>query len=303
MGDAEILGQLGDRFRTEALPHVWWAVLRSAEVSLARTGFGPEGDGALHVSGLVGRSPLFELADGHTRYVVRRFSHGGLWRFATGRRFQDPTRPFREILAARHLADQGVQTPRIVAARARRSAGFAWHLDLVTERIEGTLDLGELLGRARRGEVSTAVVSLLAAALGVLVRRLHGCGFLHADLTPNNVLANADVLTGAEPVLWILDLDRARIVAEPSDEDRRRNLRRLLRFVARREERDGRGLRRTDFARFLKGYDPSGATWKGDWRAISREHERSLAGHRLGWRLEEWFGKRRDVRERTPGDG
>lgn len=299
MSDATILSRLGSEYRTEVRPRAWWAVLDSERAALERTGFGPESDGGLRASDLFGRKPLFELEDGGARYVVRRFSHGGLWRFATGRRFRDPTRPFHEILCARHLEAHGVRTPRIVAARARRAHGPFWELDLVTERIGGTLDLGELLGRARRGEVPPRVVAHASAALGLLVRRLHASGFFHADLTPNNVLVNASLLEGLDPELWILDLDRARILGAWNDADRRANLRRLLRFVARREERDGRALRRTDYARFLLAYDLQGEEWKDEWRAVARDHARSLAGHRLGWRLEEWLGKRRDVRERT----
>lgn len=256
-------------------------------------------------SELVGRKPLYELPGGDasidagsTRFVVRRFTHGGLWRFATGRRFLDPLRPFKEIVCARHLSTHGVKTVEIVAARARRLGAFGYELDLVTRRVEGAIDLGELLGRARRGEVSRTVIASSAVALGILVKRMHASGFFHADLTPNNVLVNESVQRGADPELVVLDLDRARILRAWTDRDRRANLQRLLRFVARREERDGRALGRSDYARFFKGYDPSGTSWKADWRAIEIAHARSKFGHALGWRLESWFGKGRDVRER-----
>jgi hypothetical protein len=166
----------------------------------------------LRTSELVGRKPLYEIQTGSQRFVVRRFTHGGLWRFATGRRFRDPTRPFREIVSARHLADHGVNTVEIVAARARRPGALLYELDLVTRRVDGAIDLGELLGRARRGEVTRAAIAASAVALGILVKRMHACGFFHADLTPNNVLVNESVLSGADPKLVVLDLDRARIL-------------------------------------------------------------------------------------------
>lgn len=298
MGDENILDALGPEYRVERRPRALWAVRRDVEGALAGAGFGPESDGALRTSELVGRKPLYEIQAGSERFVVRRFSHGGLWRFATGRRFRDPLRPFREIVSARHLAAHGVNTVEIVAARARRPGAFFHELDLVSKRVEGALDLGDLLGRARRGEVSRAAIAASAVALGMLVKRMHASGFFHADLTPNNVLVNETVLSGADPRLVVLDLDRARILESWSDRDRRANLRRLLRFVARREERDGRALTRADYARFFKGYDTSGTSWKADWRAIERDHARSRIGHEIGWLFETWFGKKRDVRER-----
>jgi len=298
MSDDRLLDALAPEFRVERVAHSIWAVRRDVESLLQQTGFTARSDGGLQASELVGRKPLFELAVGTDRFVVRKFSHGGLWRFATGRRFSDPLRPFREIASARHLTKHGLKTAEIVAARARRSVAFGWELDLVTRRVEGAVDLGLLLGRARRGAVDHHVVARCCAALGDFVRRMHACGFLHADLTPNNVLVNASVSNGAEPALVVLDLDRARIVERLSEENRLDNLRRLYRFIARREERDGRALTRTDYARFFAGYDAGGERWKSDWRSVASAHARSHASHAIGWRLEEWLGKKRDVREK-----
>ncbi|MBL8857696.1 MAG: hypothetical protein JNL28_04205 [Planctomycetes bacterium] len=299
MSDERILAELGPRFRVERGERVWWAVRAECAADLAEAGFGAGGDGELHASALVGRKPLFELRTPTSAYVVRRFSHGGLWRFATGRRFKDPSRPFREVCAAMHLERHGIATAEIAAARARRVGGPFWELDLVTRRIDDALDLGDLLGRARRLEVAPRVVSECARTLGQLVRRLHACGFFHADLTPNNVLVNASVLGSARAALTLLDLDRARVLSNWSDADRRANLRRLYRFIERREERDGRALRRTDYVRFFTSYTPEREAWKADWRAVARDHARADGWHRLGWLLERAFGKRRDVRERS----
>lgn len=286
MKPARILTTLGPDFRTEVRKNAWYAVRVDAEEALANAGFGPESNGRLRPSTLVGRKPLWEIATDAETFLVRRFSHGGLLRFATGRRFLDPERPFAEIRAAQHLEQVDIATPRIIAARAR-SAGIAgFELDLVTRRVENAVDLGDVLASARRGEVKRERIGLIAASLGLLVRRLHACGFLHADLTPNNVLVNRNALIDADPNLVLLDLDRARIVASPTDVERRDNLRRLYRFIARREERDGRALRRTDYARFFEGYDPGGTGWKSDWRAIRAAHARASLAHKIGWALE-----------------
>ena len=111
-----------------------------------RLGFGPESDGRLEDSGLSGRHPMKQLdADGE-RFLVRSFHHGGLLRPVTGARFLDPERPFRELCLSHELNKAGLRTPQVVAARARIARGVGWYLDLVTRRVEGSLDVGRLLG-------------------------------------------------------------------------------------------------------------------------------------------------------------
>ena len=51
--------------------------------------FGPQSNATLEPSDLAGRKPLQELEVGGRRYVVRRFSHGGILRWMTGERFLD----------------------------------------------------------------------------------------------------------------------------------------------------------------------------------------------------------------------
>jgi hypothetical protein len=250
MNPRPILDSLPAEFSTHTSARAWLAVRRSAESALASSGYGLESDGKLATSALAGRKPLRELQTSEGVLLVRRFSHGGLLRALTRDRFFDPTRPFREIQLAEHLRQAGVDTPEIIAARARRLPVAGWQLDLVTRRVECALDLGWVLGMARRGEVARVRLRRTWRALGEFVGRLHAHGFLHADLTPNNVLVNADVLAGAPPHLVLLDLDRAQIVPRVDDYQRRANLRRFLRFVMRREQRDGRALARTDFLRF-----------------------------------------------------
>ncbi len=278
-----------------AEPGLHYAVRASAERALAGVGYGPRSDGALAASANVGRKPLYELVHAGEHFLVRRFSHGGLLRWITGRRFLDPSRPFRELLLAERLRALGIRTPEIVAARAVR-ATLGWELDLVTRRVPDAIDLGHVLGAARTGATPRSTVRRLAAALGVLVGRLHAAGFVHADLTPNNVLVNRAALSGADPELWILDLDRSRFVDALDDATRRDNLRRLLRFVERRE-RHGPLLGRTDYARFFLGYDRGGLGWKDDWRAIRARHSDLALWHRAGWWLEEKLAPRADPRE------
>ncbi len=138
--------------------------------------------------------------------------------------------------------------------------------------------------RVRADRTQRASLRPLLAAFGAFVARLHALGFLHADLTTKNVLV--EPRPDGVPRLWLLDLDRSRILAPLPATDLRANLRRLWRFVDRREERDGRALTRADVARFLRAYEPDRRRRHALWRDIAREHAHTKPWHRLGWTIE-----------------
>lgn len=254
-------------------------------------GFGPEQDGDLPQSDLTGRRPLYELSAGEERFVVRRFSHGGLMRWITGVRYRDAERPFRELILSDSLRRAGIPTPQVVAARARMALGGGWFLDLVTRRIEETTDLGILLAEACAGRLPAGVRRRLLRTVGSLIRRLHRHGCLHADLTPSNILVERASLEEEEPKLWVIDLDRSEHLDDLSMGERYANLRRLYRYVARRERRFGRAFSTADLMRFLSAYEPDRARRGSTWRAIASAHRRNWLFHSLGWVFEGWFGK------------
>lgn len=268
---------------------------------LRSAGYSADSMHAFAASRLSGRRPLFEIATPGGVLLVRRFSHGGLLRFLTQTRFADPMRPFRELCISDALRTAGFLTPQVVAARARALTGAGYALEIVTRRVEGTRDLGFVLASARRGELDPRVRGRLCVAVGALVRRLHDAGFLHADLMPNNLLVEDAQLGASTPQLWIVDLDRTRRVAAPSTDERHANLERFVRFIARREERFGRALSRTDLARFFRAYEPTGTRWKDEARAVLALLQKRSGLHRAGGWLEASFAKRSDPRDRASG--
>ncbi|MCB9916481.1 MAG: hypothetical protein H6828_15240 [Planctomycetes bacterium] len=291
-----ILEQLPSGYFVDESPRGVLALHVDVARALHEAGYGPEHDGGLARSELSGRRPLYGLAAGGERFVVRRFSHGGLLRWLTGARFSDPTRPFRELALSAALRQAGLPTPQVVAARAVHARGGGWYLDLVTRRVERGVDLGFVLGRARRGELDARELRPLLYAAGDLVRRLHRHGFLHADLTPTNLLLEPRE-EGEEPRLWVLDLDRSVLSDDLGRAARLANLRRLFRYVARREARGARALQRSDYLRFLVGYEKDRVLRKELWRAISAAHRRRSPLHALGWLFETWFGRGADPRD------
>lgn len=307
MSLAGLLARLPDGYFVEEAPRGMLAVHADVARPLHEAGYGPEADGDLRPADVRGRAPLLELELGGARYLVRRFRHGGLLRRLTGRRFLDAERPFRELILSDSLLRLGILTPRVVAARAR-SAGLGWELEVMTRRVEHALDLGTVLGRARRGEVPAAVLGRLCVSLGDLVRRLHLHGVLHADLQPNNVLVReADLAPDAAGAaeLVLLDLDRSRF-ARVGEAERRAQLERLYRHVAVAEDRHGAVLSRADHARFLRGYDPERGRWKADWKAVRARYAALRGVHALGRLAERVLaGSRDESRHRlvtTPGE-
>jgi len=253
-----------------------------AESALEKAGFGLESDGALVLSDVRGRRPLEATPDGSI--LVRRFTHGGLLRFLSRRRFLDAARPFTELALSAWLSARGVHTPPVAAARARAAFLFGHELALATRRIGGARDLESFLVDVRAGRRSRRDLRASLPAFGALVARLHEIGFLHADLTPKNVLVE-DRADGPSR-LWLIDLDRSRVEVPLSEADRRDNLRRLWRFVDRREQRDGRALTRADVARFLIAYEADRDRRRSLWRAIERDHGRRAIWHRIAWFLD-----------------
>ncbi|MCA8981443.1 MAG: hypothetical protein H6831_15820 [Planctomycetes bacterium] len=301
MHSLRVLEELPSGYFVEESPRGILALHTGVARALHTAGYGPEQDGEVVQSELSGRRPLYEFRVGEDAFVVRRFSHGGLLRWLTGVRFLDAERPFRELILSESLRRAGIRTPRVVAARAKMASGFGWLLEVVSRRLEDTVDLGHVLGRARRGEVDRAPKRRLLLEVGRLVSRLHKQGCLHSDLTPNNLLVDSAALHGGEPELWVLDLDGSTLHDALTDAQRRKNLRRLYRFVERRERRYGSALTRTDFARFFRGYDPEGRRWKADWRSVATMHSRRSVFHALGWLFERSFAPRTDPRDLDSG--
>ena len=293
MQDLPILAELPDGYFVEESPRGILAVHASIARTLHESGYGPDVDGLLRRSELEGRRPLWELAGTEQPVLVRRFSHGGLMRWVTGDRFMDAERPFRELILSDLLLRNGIETPRVLAARAR-SLGVGWQLDVMTLRVEDSIDLGWVLGAVRRGEIEARDRQRLMASLGNLVRRLHRHGVLHADLQPNNILVNRSALAGEAPILTVLDLDKSRIVSKVRSEDRLANLTRLYRHVARRDRKHGPAITHSDVARFFRSYDPDGAQWRSDWNSVRERHAMGLTLHRIGWGLERMVAGRKD---------
>jgi 3-deoxy-D-manno-octulosonic acid kinase len=279
--------------RRESRRGVLW-VRRECDAAFARAGFGPENEIALPSSEHAGRRPLGLLAIEDGSCLVRSYSHGGLVRWLTGRRFLDARRPFAELSLSEMLRARGIATPEVVAARARRAPLVGWELDLATREVPDTEDLATLFSRLQRGEIQRRSLARLLPELGRFLERAHSAGLDHADLQPANLLLEVSALHGAAPRYWILDLDRSRLGPPLALEERGKNLGRLLRHVRRRQAESGSAeLSQADLARVLVGYEGDRAARKRLWSSLRSHATSTLFLHRIGWRLERIFGRAR----------
>lgn len=265
---------------------------------LLASGFLPDGTRASEVlpeAEESGREPLRLLQVNGTTCLARRFTHGGLARAVTGARFQDPARPFHELLLSEQLRSHGIRTPRVVAARSVRVRPLGYELTVVTERLDGVQDLGWLLGEVRRGAAPPRRLQRGLVAAGALIRSLHGVGFVHADLQPANLMVDRED-PGAPATA--IDLDRSRFAAQGPLPLAlaQKNLGRLWRHVARREREHGAVLSRSDRVRFLLSYGVAREELGSFAAAVEAAAESKGLGHRLGWWLEKRFGRGVDRR-------
>ena len=182
------------------------------------------------------------------RWAVRHYVRGGAVAPLLGDRYArvGTPRPHRELAASVAARERGVRTPAIVAGAAYRK-GAIYRADLVTEVVEGSVNLAEVLfGPGTDIEGTTAL-----RASAALVRQLERHGVLHLDLNAKNVLLS---MGGGRLRAFVLDLDRSRI-RPPGARARSGFMRRRLeRSLAKHATRSGRPLQAADWAALRSGY-------------------------------------------------
>ncbi|MHC5063573.1 MAG: lipopolysaccharide kinase InaA family protein [Planctomycetota bacterium] len=196
------------------------------------------------LAGAKGRGGVgcFRLRDG-LELVCRDYRRGGIIGWILRNTFFDPRRPERELRILEELSRAGVPTVEPIAALSRPTL-LGHRLRLVTQLFSGGLTLPDFI--AAHPEQRAAAVR----GVGSLVARAFDCGLWHRDLHPDNILARA----GAEgPELRLIDLDRAELRADLSDEDRDRMLIRMARYLPRHADQLPVAIHASEYLRFLAG--------------------------------------------------
>lgn len=131
-----------------------------------------------------GAACIFAFGDGE--YVLRHYRRGGLMAKLSDDKYRwgglEQTRPWREWFLLREMYQQGLPTPRPVAARVVRR-GLFYTADLITQRLPQVTPLADLLMARGRSEQQWRDV-------GATIKRFHRAGFYHADLNARNILVD-----------------------------------------------------------------------------------------------------------------
>lgn len=181
-----------------------------------------------------------------------------------------PTGALRSWVNGHGLWERLLPTARPLAVLHRRRLGLCYEGYLLTEKIEGALELHPYLARLRPLDPGRRRHSLrlLIDKVAALVRELHRDNLSHRDLKAANLL----VVTGAarEPnSVWLIDLVGMRRHGKLAVPRKVQNLTRLNASFHLSTD-----LTRTDRLRFLRTYLQWGlagrGTWKSWWRAVAR---------------------------------
>jgi 3-deoxy-D-manno-octulosonic acid kinase len=227
-----------------------------------------------------GRPAVVEARGGNL--VVRRYYHGGVFRWLTGGLFFGPVRFLNELRLLAAARRGGAAVPEPAGLLIEPVFPFLARGDLVTVYIPESVDLFSHYREsfsAGRG-ISPASMPAVIAAAGRQVARLHRAGILHGDLQVKNILI---LPHRRPPEAVILDLDRGR-TGPVGEAGRRANLWRLYRSF-RKMRLPLPAVSRYDPIRFLRAYAPGERAFRRSVIARARRRWRRHFLHRMKWRL------------------
>ncbi|HEX5725829.1 MAG TPA: lipopolysaccharide kinase InaA family protein [Longimicrobiaceae bacterium] len=208
---------------------------------------GGEHAGGEHVGGGREAHPVVELPTGE-RVVVRRYRRGGLVRHFNRAHYFAGHRAFDELRATERARAAGVRAPAVVAA-VERPEGLGYTARLATVLVPGARTLDACLSGA-----SGADRMHLFGEAGRQIGRMHAARVTHPDLNLRNLLVSTETNQRGRPLLYLLDFDRARVLAEEVPRGgRERDLQRLGRSA----RKLGLALGPSDWVALREGYQES----------------------------------------------
>lgn len=160
-------------------------------------------DTVIHETGVITivRVPLPIAAGGHALLRSNNYGRHRV-RMRDFFRMSGSLRAFRNALALERV---GIPTPRILAAGILRSFHVPRAGYLLMDEISPAITLAELAKRP--DSIPPGVIRGLAEEIA----NMHGKGFIHGDLSINNVLIDENLRP------WFIDLDRARRTFGPAN--------------------------------------------------------------------------------------
>ncbi len=168
--------------------------------------------------------PVVRLPNGE-RVVVRGYRRGGVLGRLNRKYYLLGHRPLDEARAAARASAAGVRVPEVLVA-AEQQAGIGYTATLATRWIAGAKD-----GASWFMLAATAEREAMLREVGRQIALLHAAGVAHPDLILRNMLV-VRAPGQAEPLVYLLDFDRALLSDGPTPPARRTvDLRRLGRSM------------------------------------------------------------------------
>jgi len=222
--------------------------------------------------------PCVPLREGEWM-VVRRYSHGGLFRSITRDLFLFGQRSFREVVLTEEVRSCQIPTIQPIGAIHRLVFPFFYRAHLLSLEIPSAKDLIQYvreLGPHPHGE-SLSLKRKTIRSAGLLLKQFHQAGFFHRDLQLKNLLV-------AENQVLLIDFDRAYRRKKLSTRERMKNLLRLNRSVEKWKLK-GLGVTRTDRWRFFLAYAGDDEDILDAMRRALRFYSLRFFFYRLSWAL------------------
>ncbi len=224
-----------------------------------------------------GRGGIGVMEAAGRKLAVRAYRHGGLFRAFTRSLYLDERRAISEGETMAHLVGIGVPVAAPFAAVIERLL-IVKRLYLVTLFEEGAVSLLEYMKTAAKSERARAMEGLAG-----LLRQLEQAGVYHRDLHFQNVLVTR------EGRLMLLDFDRA-AKRGLLREDIESMVRRLWRFADKMAWQGRLSVDEAEKAAFMKEYERLSGC---DMSLCAGRRRLHTSLHRLAWRVESLFRKRR----------
>lgn len=160
-------------------------------------------------------------------WLVRHYHRGGaIARVLKDRYAKGGNRAVEELKVSVIARARGIPTPEVMAAVCYPSRMFA-RFDIAVGFIEQSRDLAQMLFEER-----VVAAEEIAKAASLITTMVQG-GLLHADLNLKNILIAPDRA-------YVLDLDRCKVVEEPTAHDADVMRRRFVRSLEKWESKTGR---------------------------------------------------------------
>ena len=230
---------------------------------------------------LTGRTPHPSIPiNGETRVVIRRYSHGGLFRKLTRDLYLFGARAFQELALTEEVRSCNIPTVQPIGAIHRsvlypfyRAYILSLEVPHCKDLIQYFKDLNSLSHCERLPEKRKIIGSAAA-----LLRQFHQAGFFHRDLQLKNLLVT-------DGRLLLIDFDRSYRKGVLSLRERMANLLRLDRS-AEKWTRLGLPITWRDRMRFFSIYAEEDAEIRKAMRRALRTYSLRNLLHRMGWAFE-----------------